>query len=207
MNFTRTPLSPSRQTSMIWQAPRNKNLRHPAGKQLDSIDNEEQVMVSRRVPNSAGRVIDKPFELKKKSFQKTKLIFMYCENVAVCIAWRVQWTNLFIFSSFPFTSYFLIFFCMSFNLTLDKPVSDHVWVLLKVALLLVIFHWGKSGDTPCKSSSVLFLFIFCLIFLFSCTFPFWHRLTLYFCQFLISCLLCAMMVCRHVLARCLIKFL
>lgn len=74
MNFTRTPLSPSRQTSMIWQAPRNKNLRHPAGKQLDSIDNEEQVMVSRRVPNSAGRVIDKPFELKKK-FSKNKTYF------------------------------------------------------------------------------------------------------------------------------------
>lgn len=111
MNLTRTPLSPSRQTSMIWQAPRNKNLRHPAGKQLDSIDNEEQVMVSRRVPNSAGRVIDKPFELKKKKVFKK-------QNLFLCIAKTLRYvsldgcsepTYLFFFSSFPFTSYFLIF--------------------------------------------------------------------------------------------------
>lgn len=106
MNLTRTPLSPSRQTSMIWQAPRNKNLRHPAGKQLDSIDNEEQVMVSRRVPNSAGRVIDKPFELKKK-FSKNKTYFYVLRKR--CGMYRLTGAVnqlIYFFSSFPFTSCF-----------------------------------------------------------------------------------------------------
>lgn len=73
-------------------------------------------MVSRRVPNCAGRVIDKTLEFKKKAYfyGLRKRCGMYRLTGAVNQA-IFFYSCLFIFFNF---------LCMSFNLTQDKPVSD-----------------------------------------------------------------------------------